>query len=210
MICAQIQRGLFLRALQLLQPCENFRGGHRYQRGAVAQRDRHQAELHAHRDEQHEQRKSGDDAGKNQRQQHQSAEQLFAGEIRAVQRQRGRQTQSQRDRHGHHGNDHAVPNRLPQRAVPEKLAIPVECPVRGRKTANTGGVERINHQNNNRKIQERINEKCVDPQQQRRPPRRESAVHETASLFSSRSVMNSSETTSSIMQKEIAAPSGQL
>src|ERR1017187_379940 len=75
----EVERGFFLRAVELLQAGEDFGGGDGDQRGAVSQHDGQQAELHAGGDEEHQQRETGDDAGQDQRQQRQAAENVFAG-----------------------------------------------------------------------------------------------------------------------------------
>ncbi len=79
---AEVERGFLLRAVQFLQAGENFRGGDGDQRRAVSQGHGDQAQFHAHRHEQHQQRQAGDDPGKNQRQQNQAAKERLCREIR--------------------------------------------------------------------------------------------------------------------------------
>ena len=74
----------------------------------MPQDDRQQAELRARHVEQHEQRKAGDDPGKNQRKQHEPAKERLAGKLRAVKRQRRRDAEGQRDRHRGHRDLQAV------------------------------------------------------------------------------------------------------
>ena len=66
-VSGQIERGFFLRAIQLLQPREYFRRRHRDQRGSVAENNGQQARFHIRLTEQHQQGKSGDNSGQDQR-----------------------------------------------------------------------------------------------------------------------------------------------
>ena len=140
-VCAQIERRFFLRAIEFLQSCEDFGGRHRDQGRAVPQDNRQQAELRAHHVEQHEQRESGDDPGQNQRQQHQPAKQRLPGKLRAIQRQRGRDAERQRDRHGSQCYLQAVQDRIPDRPIGKQDAVPVEREVVRRKSADSLAVE---------------------------------------------------------------------
>src|SRR5207245_1530806 len=65
---SEIERGFLLGSIEHLQAGEDFRGGHRDQGRAVSQGDGDETQLLTGGDEQHQQRQSRDDAGKNQRQ----------------------------------------------------------------------------------------------------------------------------------------------
>ena len=141
--------------------------------------------------------------------QHQAAEESFSGKLRAVERERCGDSKSQRDGHRAAATSRLLPHRFPDRTVGKERAIPVEVRSRGGKPSDSRSVERINNQHRDRQIQEM------------RTPRGmgQSAIAilelaapliEKLHFFSSRSERNSRATTSTSMQSEIAAPSGQL
>src|SRR6202790_256648 len=81
---AEVERGFFLRAIEFLQAGEKFGGGDGDERGAVAEKNGEQTELHSGEDGEHEQGGAGDDPGKNQWEKNQAAEEGFAGEAGAI------------------------------------------------------------------------------------------------------------------------------
>ena len=118
----------------------------------MAQHDRHQAELHAHHVEQHEQRQPRDNAGQDERQQYQSPEQRFAGKLRSIERERCWHAERKRDRHRRKCHLQAVQHRIPDRPIREQDAIPIERQVMRRKSADALTVERIKNENSNGEI----------------------------------------------------------
>src|ERR1700728_526570 len=124
----------------------------------MAQDHGNQAQLHAHANEKHQQGKSSDNSGKNQREKDETPEQSFSGKLRAVQRQGRWQTKTKRDDHGDGCDNHAVEYGIPKSRVCEKLAIPVESPAGRGKSSDARAIERINNQNDDGEIQEEIDE----------------------------------------------------
>ena len=57
--------------------------------------------------------------GKNQRQQHQSPKQSFAGEMRSIQRKRSRNSESERDPHRTRRYKQTIAYRFPDRCHPQ-------------------------------------------------------------------------------------------
>ena len=101
-------------------------------------------------DREHQQRKAGDDAGKNQRQKNQAAKERFAGKVGAIERERGEQAERERERDAAGGDDEAVQHGIPDRAVGEKLAIPIEREMARRKAADAVAIEGVNDEHDDR------------------------------------------------------------
>ena len=158
MIRAEIERGFFLRAIELLQACKYFGGSDGYQRGAVAERDGDEAEFHADCPTKSMSRESpvmipGRISGSKD----EAAKKGLARELSAVESECCGKTESERDSDGNNGNDQAIENGSPtDRSRPKKLAVPVERPAVRRKAADAGAVEGIDDEYDDRKI-----EKCV-------------------------------------------------
>ena len=184
---AEIERGFFLRAVELLQSGENFGRGHGDERGAVAEDDGHEAQLDVDFAEEHQQRKSGDDAGKNQRQKNEAPEERFAGELRAIERERGGDSEGERDEHRGRGDDQTVEDRVPDGAILKKNAIPVEREVARRESADALAVEGINNEDSDRQVEKGEDSKRMDREPTRAFTAGCSRRHEKLHFFSSRS-----------------------
>ena len=157
---AEIKRGFFLGAVGFLEAGENFGGGHGNEGRAMAEKYGEQAEVQAGRNGEHEERKAGDDAGKNERKKYEAAEERFAGEARAIERERGQQAQGERksDRAGR--DDEAIEHGIPDGAIGEKLAVPIEREVPRRKAADAVAIEGIEDEHDDRQIDEGENERA--------------------------------------------------
>src|ERR1700730_15695177 len=118
---AEVERGFFLRAIEFLQAGEKFGGGDGDERGAVAEKNREQTKLHSGEDGEHEQGEAGDDARKNQWEKNQAAEEGFAGEAGAVERERSEQAEGECERYAGGGYEEAVDDGVPDGGVGEKL-----------------------------------------------------------------------------------------
>src|SRR5208282_31985 len=70
----EIERGFFLCAIGFLKAGEKLGGRYRDECSAVAEKNGQQAELQTRKNGEHEQRKAGDDAGKDQREKNEAAE----------------------------------------------------------------------------------------------------------------------------------------
>ncbi len=158
---AEIERGFFLRAIEFLQSGEYFGGCDGYERSAVAERNRPEAELHAYRDPEHEEGESGDDAWKNEGQKHKAPEQRFAGERNAIECERRRCADDQSDKDGAGGHDQAVQDGVPHSGIGKQFAIPTEREPGRREPTNGRAVKGIENQNGDRQIKERKYQKHV-------------------------------------------------
>ena len=176
----------------------------------MSEHDSEQAELDICFAEQHEQRQTGDDAGKNQGQQHEAPEQGFPGELSAIQGQRREHTECQRDSDRRERHHHAITNRFPNSRVCKEHAIPIERQVVRGESAHSFAVKRIDDEHGNRQIEECKNRHCMHEQPAGTAGRISVIAHVKLHFFSSRSEMNRSPTTSTSMHREMAAPSGQL
>ena len=74
----------------------------------MSQNDRQQAQFHIGCAKEHQQGKSSDDSGQDQRQQDEPAEQRFAREVGAIERQRCRDAEGQRNRHRRKSNQQTI------------------------------------------------------------------------------------------------------
>ena len=189
---AEIERGFFLGAIDFLQAGEKFGGGDGDEGGAVAEKNGEQAELQAGEDGEHQQGETGDDAGKNEREENEAAEERFAGKAGAIERERGEQAERERKSDGAAGDDEAVEDGIPDGAVGEELAIPIEREMLRRKSADTVAIEGIENEHDDRQIDEREDERGVDREQGRAASWRV-AAHLKDQRFSRRSVRKSSE-----------------
>src|SRR5580658_6747957 len=88
---AEIERGFFLGAICFLQAGEKFSSGYGDESSAVAEKHCQQAELHAGKYDEHQQREAGDNTGKNERKKNEPAEEGFARKIGAVEGERSEQ-----------------------------------------------------------------------------------------------------------------------
>jgi hypothetical protein len=115
----------------------------------------------------HEKRETGDDAGEDQREKYEATEERFAWEAGAVEGERGEEAQRERERYGSGGDEEAVEDGVPDGAVREKLAIPVERQMLWRESADAVAVERIKDEDDEREIDEREDERGVESEQRR-------------------------------------------
>ena len=92
----------------------------------MAKDDSDEAEFHARLAEQHEQRKPGDNSGKNKREQHNASEQSLAGKFRAIKCKCRGNTEQKRNGHSSCRNQQAVPDRVPDCAIGKQKAIPLQ------------------------------------------------------------------------------------
>src|SRR4029077_3638771 len=206
--CAEVERGFFLRAIEFLQAGEELGGGDGNERGAVAEENGDQAELHSGEDCKHEQREAGDDAGENQWEQDQAAEEGFAGEAGAVERERSEQAEGEGERDAGGGDEEAVDDGVPDGSVAEKPAVPVERELARRESADAVAIEGIKDEHDDRQINEAEDQDSVSSEQGR-SLMWVGGCHLKDQRFSRRSVEKSNDTVMSRMQTEIAAPSGQ-
>jgi hypothetical protein len=121
----------------------------------MTEEDRDEAELKAGKDREHQQGKTGDDAGKNEREKNETAEDGFSWEISAVEGESGEKAKGKRKEHCGYGDEEAVEERIPDGRVAEELAIPIESEMFRRKSADTVLVEGIEDQNGDGEIEER-------------------------------------------------------
>ena len=165
---AEIERGFFLRAIDFLQASEEFGGGDGDQRGAVPEENGEQAERQVNENGEHQQREAGDDAGKNQRQENEAAKKGFAGEVGAVESERGEQAERESECDAGGGDDEAVEHGIPDRAVGEKLAVPVEREMARREAADAVAIEGVDDEHDDREIDEREDEDRVGGEERAR------------------------------------------
>jgi len=111
----------------------------------VAEKNEYQAALEASDDGEHQHGKSGDDAGKNQREEHEPAEKRFAGKVGTIKRERGEQTKRERENDSSCADDEAVDDRIPDGGIGEELPIPIESEMARRKAADTVAIERVRY-----------------------------------------------------------------
>src|SRR6266446_5764563 len=205
---AEVEGSFFLSVVHFLQASEELGGSDRNERGAVAEKNGEQAELGAGKDSEHEQVEAGDDAGMNQRQENEAAEESFSGKGGAVERKGGKQPQGQRECHAAGGDDQAFHDGVPDRGVGKKLAVPIEREMAGRETADAVTIEGVKNENGDRQIDEDQDEGGIN-REERSAAGCSLAAHLKDHRFSSRSLRKSKEMVIIRMQTEIAAPSGQ-
>src|SRR5690349_4108221 len=205
---AEIERGFLLHPVQLLQAGEEFRGCDGNQRGAVTEKDCQQAKLRFHKNGEHQKRKAGDDARENQREEHEAAEETFAGEVGAVEGERGEQPKGQRERDTGCSHDQAIQDGIPDGGVSEELRVPIQREVARRKAADAIAIEGIEDQHDDGQINESEDQRSIDGEK-RRAAGCESRFHLKAQRFSRTSLRKSKEMVITRMPTEIAAPSGQ-
>ncbi len=143
-----------MRAIQFLQAGEELRGGDGDERSAVAEENSQQAEVHPGEDGKHEQGKAGDDAGENQREKNQAAEESFAGEVGAVERERRKQAEGEREGDAGGGDEEAVDDGVPDGGVAEQLAIPVEREVTRGKASDAVAIEGVEDKHGDGQVDE--------------------------------------------------------
>src|SRR6202008_2244712 len=105
-------------------------------------------------------------------------------------------------------DDQAVLERIPDGSIRKKLAVPIECEMTRRKTANTLAVEGIKNEHDDGQINEGKNERGVSGEKGR-ATKRDAAAHWKDQRLSRRSVRKSREMVMIRMPTEMAAPSGQ-
>src|SRR5262252_9125536 len=83
---AKVEGSFLMSAVQLLQAGEEFGRSHGNERRAVTEKNRHQTEMRTGKNGKHQQRKTRNDARKNQGKKHKAAEKSFTGEAGAIER----------------------------------------------------------------------------------------------------------------------------
>ncbi len=152
--------------------------------------------------------------GRIRREEYEAAKERFAGEVGAIERERGEEAERECERDACGGDDDAIEDGVPDRAVGEEPTIPIEGEVLRREAADSVAIEGVNDQHDDRQVDEREDEDRADGQD--RSARvgdgfRGSgcARHLKDQRFSKRSVSESKVMVIRRMQTEIAAPSGQ-
>jgi len=159
-------------------------------------------------DHEHQQRKPRDNSGKNEREKNEPTEEGFAREAGAVEGEGRKQAQSERKCNGAGRNDEAIEDGVPDGAISEELAIPVEGEMLRRKSADTVTIEGIENKHGEREVDESENEHRVECEE-RRAASWGIAAHLKDQRFSRRSVKKSREMVMSKMPTEMAAPNSQ-
>src|SRR5216683_1565856 len=119
-----------------------------------------------------------------------AAEEGFSREIRAIEGERGQQTEGQRERHAASSHHQAINDGIPNRGVAEKLSIPIEREMAGRETADAVTIEGIKNEDGDREINEDKNERGINLEEGSATIC-SMAIHRNDHRFSSRSLRKS-------------------
>jgi len=170
----------------------------------MSENDRNETEFDFNDAEEHKERESGDDSGKDEREKYEATKESFAGELRAVEGEGRGDSEGEGDDHSSSCDEQAVEDGIPDGSVVEEDAIPVEREVVRRKASDALSVEGIEDEDDDGQIEEGEDEERVEGEEAR------GASHWKLHFFSRRSEKTNKDRTSASMQREMAAPRGQL
>src|SRR5439155_20198751 len=160
------------------------------------------------KDREHQEGEARDDAGKNQRKEHEAAEQDSSRKAGAIESERREQSKRQRQRDAARSHEQAVQNGIPDGRVSEELRVPFQREVAWRKAADTIAIEGINDKHHDGQINKSEDQRSIDGED-RRAASCELRLHLKAQRFSRNSPRKSKEIVMTRIPMEIAAPSGQ-